>query len=86
MPNHQTRRAPLPADYQYPTHGVDCDCPSCRNKVVADPPMWTFERLSGGVLVRVPTRQMLVAGMAYDPNTERLVRPLEPTADTPWAI
>ena len=22
MPNHQQRRDPLPADYQYPTHGV----------------------------------------------------------------
>lgn len=33
MPSHQERRAPLPADYQYPTHGVDCDCPPCRNKL-----------------------------------------------------
>ena len=31
--NHQQRREPLPADYQYPTHGVDCDCPPCRNRV-----------------------------------------------------
>ncbi len=31
--SHQDRRAPLPAEYQYPTHGVDCDCPPCRNRV-----------------------------------------------------
>ncbi len=30
--SHQDRRDPLPVDYQYPTHGVDCDCPPCRNK------------------------------------------------------
>jgi hypothetical protein len=36
--SHQDRRLPLPADYQYPTHGVDCDCPPCRNKhLVWDP-------------------------------------------------
>lgn len=34
MASHQQRRDPLPADYQYPTHGVDCDCPPCRNRVV----------------------------------------------------
>lgn len=38
MPNHQARRSPLPADYQYPTHGVDCDCPTCRNRVVGIAP------------------------------------------------
>ena len=32
--SHQDRRAPLPAEYQYPTHGVDCDCPTCRNRVI----------------------------------------------------
>ena len=31
--SHQDRRLPLPADYQFPTHGVDCDCPTCRNRV-----------------------------------------------------
>ncbi len=36
--SHQDRRAPLPADYQYPTHGVDCDCPPCRNSVASG---WT---------------------------------------------
>jgi len=30
--SHQDRREPLPKGYQYPTHGVDCDCPPCRNK------------------------------------------------------
>jgi hypothetical protein len=30
--SHQDRREPLPAEYQYPTHGVDCDCPPCRVK------------------------------------------------------
>jgi hypothetical protein len=29
--SHQDRRDPLPVDYQYPTHGVDCDCPPCRD-------------------------------------------------------
>ena len=39
--SHQDRRAPLPAEYQYPTHGVDCDCPTCRNKWVHAPhPSW----------------------------------------------
>ncbi len=28
--SHQDRRDPLPVDYQYPTHGMDCDCPPCR--------------------------------------------------------
>jgi hypothetical protein len=32
--SHQDRRLPLPADYQFPTHGVDCDCPPCREKVI----------------------------------------------------
>ncbi len=31
--SHQNRRDPLPSDYQFPTHGVDCDCPPCRNDV-----------------------------------------------------
>lgn len=32
--SHQDRRDPLPEDYQYPTHGVDCDCVTCRNDIV----------------------------------------------------
>ncbi len=32
--SHQTRRDPLPVDYQYPTHGVDCDCPPCRMRAM----------------------------------------------------
>ena len=67
MPNHQERRRPLPADYQHPTHGVDCDCPTCRNRW-ADVPVIegaTFE--ADGV--------MYVVGP-----------PLEPTAETPWAV
>ncbi len=32
--SHQDRRDPLPVDYQYPTHGVDCDCPPCRERVM----------------------------------------------------
>ncbi len=32
--SHQDRREPLPADYQFPTHGVDCDCPPCRNRFI----------------------------------------------------
>lgn len=32
--SHQNRRDPLPSDYQFPTHGVDCDCPPCRNRVI----------------------------------------------------
>jgi hypothetical protein len=35
--SHQDRRLPLPADYQFPTHGVDCDCPPCRNKYFGFP-------------------------------------------------
>ncbi len=31
--SHQDRRDPLPKGYQYPTHGVDCDCPPCRDRV-----------------------------------------------------
>jgi len=34
MPNHQRRRESLPPAYQFPTHGVDCDCPPCRDRVV----------------------------------------------------
>ncbi len=34
--SHQDRRAPLPGDYQFPTHGVDCDCPPCRNRVTRE--------------------------------------------------
>lgn len=34
MASHQQRREPLPADYQFPTHGVECDCPPCRSKTV----------------------------------------------------
>ena len=34
MPSHQERRDPLPKDYQYPTHGVDCDCVTCRYKQI----------------------------------------------------
>jgi hypothetical protein len=30
--SHQDRRDPLPQGYQFPTHGVDCDCPPCREK------------------------------------------------------
>ena len=30
--SHQDRRDPLPKGYQYPTHGVDCDCPPCSAK------------------------------------------------------
>ena len=30
--SHQTRREPLPATYQFPTHDVECDCPDCRNR------------------------------------------------------
>ena len=36
MPNHQARRTPLPADYQHPTHGVDCDCVTCWLRIVGD--------------------------------------------------
>ena len=35
--SHQDRREPLPEDYQFPTHGVDCDCVTCRNKHIPDP-------------------------------------------------
>jgi hypothetical protein len=31
--SHQDRREPLQKGYQYPTHGVDCDCPPCRERV-----------------------------------------------------
>ncbi len=46
MPSHQDRRDPLPADYQFPTHGVDCDCPPCRDRVakVGEPEIvWPLE-------------------------------------------
>jgi len=32
--SHQDRREPLPVEYQYPTHGVDCDCQPCRERVI----------------------------------------------------
>ncbi len=73
MPNHQERRRPLPADYQHPTHGVDCDCVTCReNARIAQ---MIFEasklpRLDDSVVARVM----------------RDLRPLEPTAETPWAV
>ena len=35
--SHQDRREPLDRAYQFPTHGVDCDCPPCRERITADP-------------------------------------------------
>ncbi len=66
MPNHQDRRDPLPADYQYPTHGVDCDCPPCRMRV---------HTLPNGDKWQV-----------WRPDFEVRIQPLEPTAETPWAV
>jgi len=48
MPSHQERREPLPADYQYPTHGVDCDCVTCRHQG------WTPTSLVDGDRVTIP--------------------------------
>ncbi len=50
--SHQNRRAPLPAEYQYPTHGVDCDCPPCRDRVVAAVLTGQQEEWAGGVSIR----------------------------------
>ncbi len=36
MSSHQSRRDPLPADYQFPTHGVDCDCQFCGAHRISD--------------------------------------------------
>ena len=34
--SHQDRREPLPDDYQFPTHSVECDCPSCRSRIAPE--------------------------------------------------
>jgi hypothetical protein len=53
--SHQDRRLPLPADYQFPTHGVDCDCPPCRNRFF-DVHMAIAEQMTRGVVARVINR------------------------------
>ena len=71
MASHQQRREPLPADYQFPTHGVDCDCPPCRDKVNIGP--------QDRVVARRMANGLFYGIIVSDPA-------LEPTADTPWAV
>lgn len=72
--NHQDRRDPLPVDYQYPTHGVDCDCPPCRNRVT-EQDYWkeTDEILRRGLA------QMAASQMANTIREDRLRAALAPT-------
>ncbi len=51
--SHQNRRDPLPADYQFPTHGVDCDCPPCRNRVTSPDPRYQTQYILSGPAVRL---------------------------------
>ena len=97
MPSHQERRDPLPKDYQHPTHGVDCDCVTCRNRWVMPEPMrpltpseteWMWKQarqiVAATKLLAIVNRPYDSAGGAEKAVTLRI--PLEPTADTPWAV
>lgn len=90
MPNHQHRRAPLPADYQFPTHGVDCDCPPCRNEVVQLGAIYgVVDPRTGATLCnRCERSGPLALGMCASCRRAVGVHPqtLEPTAETPWGV
>ena len=72
--SHQDRRLPLPPDYQFPTHGVDCDCPTCRNRVT-EQDYWkeTDEILRRGLA------NMAASQMANTIREDRLRAALAPT-------
>lgn len=73
--SHQDRRDPLPADYQYPTHGVDCDCPPCRGRWVM--PTDADGRPAAGVSFLVRGEWTPAGAVPW---------PSEPTAETPWGV
>lgn len=98
--SHQDRREPLPPDYQFPTHGVDCDCPTCRNRHVL-PPLDDHAVQDVKDVVRSTFASKFQR--AYDeyvseaprigdvirvklPSTIHPAAVEEPTAETPWAI
>jgi len=77
MPNHQDRRAPLPAHYQFPTHGVDCDCPPCRNSIATQMDRRVAAMIyEASTLPTIPTERVQEAVRSIE----------EPTAETPWGV
>ncbi len=73
--SHQDRREPLPAEYQYPTHGVDCDCPPCRDRAVNQysaeffangiPVIRQYNIDSDQIVTRVDVESLRITSTAY---------------------
>ncbi len=65
--SHQDRRDPLPVDYQYPTHGVDCDCPPCRERVTGVSLRFVqqYNIDSDQIVTRVDLESMRITQTAY---------------------
>ncbi len=65
--SHQDRRAPLPAEYQYPTHGVDCDCPPCRDRVTGISLRFIrqYNIDSDQIVTRVDVESLRITSTAY---------------------
>ena len=85
MPSHQQRRAALPADYPFPSHGVDCDCVTCRRPL---PSGWSDNQanITGATFELHGVTYVVGAPFVVSPGFCDNGTVLEPTADTPWAV